>query len=436
MLEDILALLFIICRQLPLSWVRCYVFNRQLRWGRRIYWLAVAAGMAAEFAVYLAAGKDMLGWSLYVFPLLYILIAFIMIKGYYKKQLIVCLAMDNFFVVVQTLLLLLIAENNGFWPLYLAPDLCLLLLAAGLHNRVRRFIDRNREAFFEVRTPMIINSVIIILLTNLLVLVLMRDYDKSVSWDVFFMRTLACLPIIWFLYLLGELVQEIKLNTQKSMQIQTMELLRKAEAGHYDSIVENWQNLRRMRHDLRHFILMMNEYLDSGAYDKLRSFLKGLAAANEQSSRVVLSGSTVLDALTGYWRQRAEQQGVELEAELRAPDLQVDDVYIAIIIGNLLENAVEAAARIAQDERRYVRLQVKVTGGMLLVRVENSFDGQIHQRDGHFYSAKLAFKQPGLGLENVRVIVERCAGYLDFSVEGKLFIASVGISNRKLLKDL
>lgn len=57
MLEDFFILLFIIARQLPMSWIRGYVFRDRLRWSSRVYWLVTAAAMLVEFAVYLADGR-------------------------------------------------------------------------------------------------------------------------------------------------------------------------------------------------------------------------------------------------------------------------------------------------------------------------------------------------------------------------------------------
>lgn len=433
MLEDFFVLLFIIIRQLPMSWVRAYVFRDRLRWSRRVYWLTVVAVMAAEFAVYLADGRQMSLAALYAFPLVYIVVSFAMVRGHLKKQLIVWLALDNFFVVVHTLVLLLLADSRGL-PEFLLPDVLLGVLAALLYKRVRAFIDRSREDFFEVNISRISNSVIIILSVILLAQLLVRDYDRGVIWMDFLQRLLYCLPLIWFLYLLGELVREIRLSTVKSLQLQTLERVRRAEMSHYNSIIENWQNLRRLRHDLRHFTLMAGEYLDSGQYDKLRSFLSKMAEFSEQGSKVALSGSNVIDALVGHWQAEGQRQGVEVRAALPQQEVRADDVCIAIIVGNLLENAVEAAAKAPRE--KYVDVRIAVAGGMLLVKVTNSFDGQLRQEDGRFYSSKLAFAQPGLGVENVRSIVQKCGGYLDFTVSDDVFSVAAGIANRKILEDL
>lgn len=118
MLKDFFILLFIIARQLPMSWIRGYVFRDRLRWDSRVYWLVTAAAMLAEFAVYLADGRQIGLPALYGFPLMYVALFLIMVKGMMRKKIIVWLALDNFFVVVQTLVLLLVDLHGvpGFWP--------------------------------------------------------------------------------------------------------------------------------------------------------------------------------------------------------------------------------------------------------------------------------------------------------------------------------
>ncbi len=435
MLEDIFVLLFIICRQLPIAWIREYVFRDQLRWGRRVYWLATAVGLAAEFALYLADGRQMGLVPLYAFPLVYVAIFFVTVGSNFKKKVIVWLALDNFYVIVHSLVLLMLVDSHGLPP-FLLPDMLLVGMSALLYKRVRGFIDRSRDAFFEVNVSRITNSVISILFISILAQVLVRDYDRDIIWMDFLQRLLYCLPVIWFLYLFSELVREIKLNTQRSIQLQTMERVRRAEIGHYNSIIENWQNLRRVRHDLRHFVLMAGEYLDSGQYDKLRLFLSKIAETTEQSSKVALSGNTIIDALVGYWQAEGRRQGVDVRARLQQQEVHADDVCVTIIVGNLLENAVEAAARTPSPMEKYVDISIAVAGGMLLVKVSNSFNGQLRREEGRFYSAKLGFAQPGLGVENIRTIVQKYDGYMEFDIQEHTFSVAVGIGNRKIIKDL
>ena len=93
------------------------------------------------------------------------------------------------------------------------------------------------------------------------------------------------------------------------------------------------------------------------------------------------------------------------------------------MFANLLENGVEACARMAGGEK-FIRLNSSLEYGVLTITMDNSFDGQARQEDGKFLSSKRA-GAPGVGLSSIRAVAKAHQGDARFEADGLVFRSSV-----------
>jgi sensor histidine kinase regulating citrate/malate metabolism len=88
-----------------------------------------------------------------------------------------------------------------------------------------------------------------------------------------------------------------------------------------------------------------------------------------------------------------------------------------VIVGNLLENAVDALRDVDPD-RRYLTARAGIINGMLSIIVENRFDGTYHKKNGRYISRKITGnRREGIGLSSVKAICERHGGFVRIEPE-------------------
>lgn len=191
-----------------------------------------------------------------------------------------------------------------------------------------------------------------------------------------------------------------------------------AQANQYAALNSYIQETRRLRHDFRQHLRVLNNLAAQGDLTGLKTYLQTLEAQEQEELRLIFA-NPALNALAGYYDNLACTQGIAMEWHISLPGtLNASDAELCVLLGNLLENAIEGA--MSQPEgKRNIRVICQLNGDLLCLIVENSYDGHIRYKDGRFLSTK--HEGEGYGLTSVRATVERHQGSMSVDTEGELF---------------
>ena len=157
------------------------------------------------------------------------------------------------------------------------------------------------------------------------------------------------------------------------------------------------ERARAIRHDQRHHDRMVLEYLNSGDIEKARRYLGAHDESVESESLASWCSDPLVDAqIRIAWRSCASR-GIAFSADIQLPDsLGVDGIDFVSVMGNLLENAIEAAYGADSPS---VSIISRTANGKLLLEIRNAFSGTF-------------MPEEGTGLVSVRRILSRCEGLL------------------------
>ena len=191
----------------------------------------------------------------------------------------------------------------------------------------------------------------------------------------------------------------------------------------YDSLLATTRQIRQARHDLRHHFHVLQGFAAQGKWDSLTAYLEE-AQGNIPAGDLGLCANAVVDSVAGYFAPLYKENGVPLSFALDLPrDLPVPGTDLCSVLSNLLENAMEASLRTA-PEKRSVQVSARLhSGNMVLLSVENNYDGEVRERNGVFLSSKRPGE--GIGLQAVRHTAEKGGGYVRFHYGDGVFTANV-----------
>ena len=154
----------------------------------------------------------------------------------------------------------------------------------------------------------------------------------------------------------------------------------------------------------------------------LRKYIQDMGEYMQNQSELVSCGNKNLDSLLNYLLGQAKKKLNHVEYEVRVPsDLCISAFDLNVILGNLTENAIEAAE---QTKDKWMSVDIYYEKGMLSMEIKNSFQHELAVEKNKLLSTKEE-KGHGIGLANVRKMVEKYQGFMDVSNTNQIFTVKV-----------
>lgn len=210
------------------------------------------------------------------------------------------------------------------------------------------------------------------------------------------------------LYLYNLLLHSI--SQQYEMEMLKTQL--QAYTNQLNVVLRGEEKIKALRHDIKHHLnelmLLANKHdvAEIQKYiDEMNSFLKN-------PNEIVASGNLEIDSVLNFMLQKAEKELKTVDIKVMLPEKVRHSFDINVMLGNLLENAIEAAGK---TENKYLSVHIKLKRGILKVKIENSFESCIlceeqNRKDTILKTTKPFTEQHGIGLKNVKKIVEKYNG--------------------------
>lgn len=196
-------------------------------------------------------------------------------------------------------------------------------------------------------------------------------------------------------------------------------------ARHCEEVQSIYLQMRGWRHDYHNHIQTMKAFRALGKNNKLDEYLAELETDLSGIDTVLKTGNVMADAILNSKISLAKSRRIAVIAKAMVPaELTVSEIDLCVIIGNLLDNAIEANMRLAEETQRLLRMYIDVKGDTLYLSVTNASGGEIITSAGRFLSAKPGGSH-GFGLMRVERLVDKYKGYIKCRHEEGAFTAEI-----------
>ncbi|WP_338114454.1 sensor histidine kinase [Tissierella carlieri] len=194
---------------------------------------------------------------------------------------------------------------------------------------------------------------------------------------------------------------------------------------HYTEVENIYKQMRGWRHDYHNHIQVMKAYLSLGKYEDMDEYLNDLDKDLTNIDTVLKTGNLMVDAILNSKLSMAISQGININAKATVPkNLQVADVDLCVIIGNLMDNAMEAAIKLENPEDRFIRVYIREMKGQLYISITNSVGGEVKKVNLEYISTKLGLNH-GFGLKRIDSIVNKYNGFINRQNEEGVFATEI-----------
>lgn len=252
-----------------------------------------------------------------------------------------------------------------------------------------------------------------------------REVRNTISgWDVilllFYLLLLAGNISLFYVFTRYSQMREEQMLQQLS-QVRYEE--RKHSYGKAELLDERY---KERIHNIKYYLKQIGIYLEGGQYGKIEEVLSELQMGIYNEEKDLICSNRFLNALLIDYRGVAKKNHVHTDIFVEA-GFKIEfmrEIDITSVLGNLLDNAMEAAKK-CEKGLVSVSLYMENGGSLAVCRIENNYVGELKREGAKLLSTKEIPELHGIGLQNVKRLVEKYSGFMQQEYEKGIYVTTV-----------
>lgn len=216
-------------------------------------------------------------------------------------------------------------------------------------------------------------------------------------------------------YMLDTVIARFQLTLQNERLQSQMDY----QDANYEKTVHSFKEIKRIIHDTNKQLLVVAEYIERGRSEEAREHIRTTLNEIDSAYQRVNTGNLVVDALVTNALNVGRANGIRMDTELglREPELPIERYDLCVVLGNMLDNAVEASKKIHIAEDRHIRIHIRSSEAALFIRVRNRTEREVTD----LRSRKADPDEHGFGLTNIERICDKYGGHMAIETENLTF---------------
>ncbi|MCM1159175.1 MAG: ATP-binding protein [Bacteroidales bacterium] len=182
-----------------------------------------------------------------------------------------------------------------------------------------------------------------------------------------------------------------------------------AEYSFFKDYREQQQDIVKFRHDWKNHMLLLQEMLERGEYEKAEGYFNDLTASTAKSVHKIATGNELVDMILSTKMNALEENEITLQCKGALSEFNfMKSVDSCILLSNLLDNAIEANKKVRGSH--YISLTAKKTEQLFYLEIKNPMTGELKQENHRIITTKEERDNHGIGLQNVYDIIKKYKG--------------------------
>lgn len=212
----------------------------------------------------------------------------------------------------------------------------------------------------------------------------------------------------------------------KQMKLAFMETVAEREAENYRSLRLSYKEMQKLKHDFQNELAVLKDMIVTGHYKSADEHISEISDFINKSAAICYTGNEAVDSLINIKIKQAEAYDIKIAAKVHLfTDMNYNSMDLCRIIGNALDNAIEACCKV-KNQDRFIYISFKEVNDNVLLEISNS---SCEADTEWLVSTKSDRGIHGYGVESIYSSAERIGGNVGFKY-------SNGIFTMRLLYDL
>ncbi|MCC3864831.1 GHKL domain-containing protein [Terrisporobacter petrolearius] len=193
-------------------------------------------------------------------------------------------------------------------------------------------------------------------------------------------------------------------------------------------IEKNKESLNILRHDMRHRLYLIKTMLDEGNYDEIKNIIDNIDNNLRETKIISFCKNPIIDASLSAYIEKAIEKDIKVITKIDIPcELNIDTTDLAVVILNLMENALHASLKQKSREDKIIEISSKYSNKTLAFRIRNRYDGKVtFGKDNLPVTSSLGH---GVGMRSVNAFTKKYNSSLSCTYENGWFSTILFINN-------
>lgn len=242
------------------------------------------------------------------------------------------------------------------------------------------------------------------------------EYPDNILVSIFLMITMFVSYVVVLHYMDSEMkqIEEYWKNVMFETYIKGLE-----SQNHL--VEQSEQNLKVLRHDMRHYLMMINSLLDQGEYEKIRNITEHINEVIRENKVKRYCENLVINTILLKMAGLAKSFEITLNMDLRIQkQIPVNEYEFAMVLANLLENAIFSIKEL-NPAKKYINAKIHCTKEHILIDMSNECEEKIEFDSLTGLPKSRKGKNHGLGMQSVLTFSEKWGGNIDCYCENNKF---------------
>lgn len=190
-------------------------------------------------------------------------------------------------------------------------------------------------------------------------------------------------------------------------------------ANQLDVLMQSEERISALHHDMKHHLNELLIMADKNSNQEIVDYIQNMQMYIENKKEYSNSGNKDADSILNYMLNKAQEVLDKVEYKINIPkELGIRLFDLNVIFGNLFENAIQAAS---DSTDKWLAVLVKYEQGMLFIDIRNSYANRVNKRGMEYLTTKKEAGQHGIGLQNVKKVVNNYHGNMEITDKDNVF---------------
>lgn len=200
-----------------------------------------------------------------------------------------------------------------------------------------------------------------------------------------------------------------------------------AQAAHYQSLAASNFEIRRFRHDYKNTRIAIEQLLAQGKTDQALEVLQSCEDALRAPNTLFDTGNGIADALLTDKQQLAALQYAEIRFRGSIPSNVLAPTDVCVLLGNTLDNAIEACAKLTHDEKHIISVTSDCSSGFLFLTIKNPIRDRVIIQNNQVMTTKEDKAAHGFGIQSLHNVAKKYQGSVKLNADDGYFTVSIDL---------